>query len=103
VESESSLHLFQSWRMLTHRLLVRGVNVTPGYLHDPANTKKLLEPDGWMHTGEWVSPGLASVPQLTGSIAEIDSAGRIKIVDRVKNVVKLSQGYVFRSNSKSAF
>ncbi|EQK97870.1 long-chain-fatty-acid--CoA ligase FAA2 [Ophiocordyceps sinensis CO18] len=40
-------------------------------------TKKSLDPDGWFHTGD---------------IAEVDSLGRFKIIDRKKNVLKLSQG-----------
>ena len=39
--------------------------------------------------GHWLSP---HDTVLTSSIAEIDSCGRLKIVDRIKNVVKLSQG-----------
>lgn len=58
-------------------LCLRGSNIFLGYLHDPVNTKKTIDEDGWMHTGD---------------IAEIDPCGRLKIVDRIKNVVKLSQG-----------
>ncbi|WOO78021.1 Long chain acyl-CoA synthetase 7, peroxisomal [Vanrija pseudolonga] len=58
-------------------LLIRGPNVFKGYLNDPDNTKKALDADGWFYTGD---------------VAEIDSAGRVKIIDRIKNVVKLSQG-----------
>ncbi len=36
--------------------------------------------------------GSRTLLKLAGSIAEIDAQGHIKIVDRVKNVVKLSQG-----------
>ena len=33
-------------------ICLRGSNICPGYLHDPVNTAKLLDKDGWMHTEE---------------------------------------------------
>lgn len=51
------------------------------YHKDEENTKKAIDGDNWFYTGD---------------IAEIDSVGRIKIVDRIKNVMKLSQGYALR-------
>jgi long-chain acyl-CoA synthetase len=57
--------------------MIRGANVFQGYHKDEKNTRATLEPDGFMHTGD---------------IAQIDSAGRILIIDRLKNVLKLSQG-----------
>ncbi|KAJ3160770.1 Long chain acyl-CoA synthetase 7 peroxisomal [Geranomyces variabilis] len=56
---------------------VRGPDVTPGYLNQPAKTRETITDDGWLKTGD---------------IAKIDHLGRFIIVDRKKNIFKLSQG-----------
>ncbi|KAM0269050.1 hypothetical protein ACHAQH_009839 [Verticillium albo-atrum] len=58
-------------------LLLRGPNIFKEYYKNPEETAKTIDADGWFHTGD---------------IAEVDSLGRFKIVDRKKNVLKLSQG-----------
>ncbi|KAG8855025.1 hypothetical protein FRB96_007220 [Tulasnella sp. 330] len=58
-------------------ICVRGDNVFTEYYKDEKATLGALDADGWFHTGD---------------VAEIDQAGRFKIVDRVKNIMKLSQG-----------
>jgi long-chain acyl-CoA synthetase len=58
-------------------LLLRGLARFKEYYKNPTETAKAIDADGWFRTGD---------------IAEIDSLGRFKIVDRVKNVLKLAQG-----------
>ncbi|RKF57236.1 Long chain acyl-CoA synthetase 7, peroxisomal [Erysiphe neolycopersici] len=58
-------------------LLIRGNTVFSKYHKDPAETEKAFLPDGFFRTGD---------------IAEIDNLGRIRIIDRLKNVLKLAQG-----------
>jgi long-chain acyl-CoA synthetase len=58
-------------------LLLRGPGIFREYYKNPEETAKALEADGWFHTGD---------------VAEIDEMGRIKIIDRKKNVLKLAQG-----------
>lgn len=58
-------------------LLLRGNTCFKEYYRNEEETKKAIIDDGWFRTGD---------------IAEIDSMGRVKIVDRVKNVLKLAQG-----------
>ncbi|KAH8102303.1 acetyl-CoA synthetase-like protein [Cristinia sonorae] len=58
-------------------ICTRGASVFKGYYKDEDNTKASLDDEGWFHTGD---------------VGEIDSKGRFKIIDRVKNVIKLSQG-----------
>lgn len=58
-------------------LLLRGPALFSEYYKNEEETKKTVEADGWFHSGD---------------IAEIDNMGRVKIVDRKKNVLKLSQG-----------
>jgi len=58
-------------------LLLRSTTQFREYYKNPEETKKAITEDGWFRTGD---------------IAEVDSLGRFKIIDRVKNVLKLAQG-----------
>eukprot|EP00917_Polyrhabdina_sp_WS-2016_P013928 GHVP01030404.1.p1 GENE.GHVP01030404.1~~GHVP01030404.1.p1 ORF type:complete len:712 (-),score=96.41 GHVP01030404.1:1510-3645(-) len=57
-------------------LLIRGHGVTPGYFCNIEATREFLE-NGWAHTGD---------------IAALLPNGGLKIIDRKKNLFKLSQG-----------
>ena len=52
-------------------LLVRGYNVMQGYLDDPDATAAVIDPDGWLHTGD---------------LATIDENARVRIVGRKKDM-----------------
>ena len=58
-------------------LLVRGPNVMAGYFHNDAATRRTIDDDGWLHTGD---------------VATVDAEGDFEIVDRVKELIKYN-GY----------
>jgi acyl-CoA synthetase (AMP-forming)/AMP-acid ligase II len=58
-------------------LWVRGPNIMRGYLNAREATDAMLDSEGWLHTGD---------------VALFDSAGRLFIVDRLKELIKV-KGY----------
>ncbi|MPZ69046.1 MAG: AMP-binding protein [Actinobacteria bacterium] len=59
-------------------LLIRGGNVTlSGYYKEPEKTAETFDEDGWLHSGD---------------IAEIDSDGFVKIIDRKKELIITAGG-----------
>src|SRR5882724_9886955 len=58
-------------------ICTRGRQVMVGYFNKPAETREVIDKDGWFKTGD---------------IGEIDANGFVKITDRKKDLMKLSLG-----------
>src|SRR6266704_888807 len=58
-------------------ILARGPLTTPGYLKRPRLTEDLLDPDGWLHTGD---------------IGTIDADGFVSVTDRKKELIITAGG-----------
>ncbi|SAM85910.1 related to Long-chain-fatty-acid--CoA ligase 6 [Ustilago bromivora] len=69
-------------------VLVKSQCTFPGYYKDQAKTKEALTDDGFLRTGD---------------IAAIDEFNRVKIIDRVKSLLKLSQGEYVAIDNLSEF
>jgi acyl-CoA synthetase (AMP-forming)/AMP-acid ligase II len=52
-------------------VIVRGYNVMRGYFDDEGETRKAIDSEGWLHTGD---------------IAEMDEQGYLRITDRIKDM-----------------
>jgi acyl-CoA synthetase (AMP-forming)/AMP-acid ligase II len=52
-------------------VLVRGYNVMRGYFDDEEETRKAIDEEGWLHTGD---------------VAEMDERGYLRITDRIKDM-----------------
>ena len=61
----------------TGELMLKGPAVMKGYHNQPQMTAEVIEPDGWLHTGD---------------VAKISKEGHIYITGRIKNMIVLSGG-----------
>jgi len=61
----------------TDEIMLKGPAVMKGYYHQPELTSEVIDPDGWLHTGD---------------MGKIDKKGNIFITGRIKNMIVLSGG-----------
>lgn len=71
-------------------MLVRGWHVMQGYWRNPDETRKQMEPDGWLHTGDLVSKGEGGFLAIHGRIKDLINRGGYKIypVELEREIVK---------------
>lgn len=70
-------------------ILVKGHSVSLGYYRQPEKTKEVFQDDGWFHTGD---------------IGQFMEDGSLRIVDRVKNILKLKGGeYIAVENMEMTY
>ncbi|EEU42375.1 uncharacterized protein NECHADRAFT_68906 [Fusarium vanettenii 77-13-4] len=55
----------------------RGTSLMKGYYNNPEETEKAITPDGWFKTGD---------------VGEFDADGHLRVIDRIKNLIKLQGG-----------
>jgi fatty-acyl-CoA synthase len=60
-------------------MLVRGWHVLKGYWRNPEETRKQIEPDGWLHTGDLVSRNEDGFITIYGRIKDLIVRGGFKI------------------------
>lgn len=58
-------------------ILAKGANIMLGYFDDQESTKQIISDDGWLHTGD---------------VGIIDSDNYLKITDRKKEIIVMSNG-----------
>ena len=69
--------ILNPWPDGVGELLIRGPIVMKGYYADPAATSRVIDPEGWFHTGD---------------LARLDEDGEIFLKGRAKNVIVLESG-----------
>jgi long-chain acyl-CoA synthetase len=58
-------------------ICIRGNSIMKEYYKNPEKTAETIDTEGWLHTGD---------------IGMLDDAKRLSVIDRLKNIFKLSQG-----------
>jgi long-chain acyl-CoA synthetase len=66
---------------------VRGPNVFAGYWEDPEATARVIDDDGWLHTGD---------------LAVVDEDGWLRLVDRAKDLIIVSGFNVYPAEVEDA-
>lgn len=81
---------FEGYPAPTGEICYYGPCVFRGYFRDPVNTAETIDKEGWLHTGD---------------VGRIDNLNKgLKIIDRVKEIFKLSQGeYIAPSKLESLY